>query len=88
MGRKERRSTEFSPMGAAVIMALCVLPRLPLDCVCNARKDVIWQLTHSWLHRYLPRRSIDRLPKSGRKKPKKFEDYAIGYFQIDIDELP
>jgi hypothetical protein len=39
------------------------------------------------LHRCLQRHGISRLPKGDREKPKKFKDYEIGYFHIDIAEL-
>jgi hypothetical protein len=44
-------------------------------------------LTRSSLHRCLQRHGISRLPKADREKPKKFKDYEIGYFHIDIVEL-
>ena len=87
MGPKERRSTVLSPMEEAAIVALRVQARLPLDDVYIALKDVIPQLTRSSLHRCLQRHGISRLPKADREKPKKFKDYAIGYFHIDIAEL-
>ena len=52
-----------------------------------APKDVIPHLTRSSLHRCLQRHGISRLPKGDREKPKKFKDYEIGYFNIDIAEL-
>jgi IS30 family transposase len=60
---------------------------LPLDDVYVALKDVIPHLTRSSLHRCLQRHGISRLPKADREKPKKFKDYEIGYFHIDIAEL-
>jgi len=87
MGPKERRSTVLSPMEEAAIVALRVQARLPLDDVYIALKDVIPQLTRSSLHRCLQRHGISRLPKADRAKPKKFKDYEIGYFHIDIAEL-
>lgn len=87
MGPKERRSTVLSPMEEAAIVALRVQARLPLDDVYVALKDVIPQLTRSSLHRCLQRHGISRLPKADREKPKKFKDYQIGYFHIDIAEL-
>jgi transposase-like protein len=74
-------------MEEAAIVALRVQARLPLDDVYIALKDVIPQLTRSSLHRCLQRRGISRLPKADREKPKKFKDYEIGYFHIDIAEL-
>lgn len=41
----------------------------------------------SSLHRCLQRHGISRLPKADREKPKKFKNYEIGYFHIDIAEL-
>lgn len=87
MGPKERRSTVLSPMEEAAIVAFRVQARLPLDDVYIALKDVIPQLTRSSLHRCLQRHGISRLPKADREKPKKFRDYEIGYFHIDIAEL-
>ncbi len=87
MGPKERRSTVLSPMEEAAIVALRVQARLPLDDVYIALKDVIPQLTRSSLHRCLQRHGISRLPKADREKPKKFKNYEIGYFHIDIAEL-
>lgn len=56
-------------------------------------RDLRWtdtaipHLTRSSLHRCLQRHGISRVPKVDRKKPKKFRDYEIGYFPIDIAEL-
>jgi transposase-like protein len=68
-------------------VALRVQARLPLDDVYIALKDAIPHLTRSSLHRSLQRHGISRLPKTDREKPKKFKDYEIGYFHIDIAEL-
>lgn len=87
MGPRERRSTVLSLMEEAVIVALRVQARLPLDDVYIALKDVIQHLTRSSLHRCLQRHGISRLPKADREKPKKFKAYEIGYFHIDIAEL-
>jgi len=87
MGPKECRSTVLSPMEEAAIVALRVQARLPLDDVYIALKDVIPHLTRLSLHRCLQRHGISRLPKADREKPKKFKDYEIGYFHIDIAEL-
>lgn len=87
MGPKERRSSVLSPMEETAIVALRVQARLPLDDVFLALKDVIPHLTRSSLHRCLQRHGISRLPKADREKPKKFKDYEIGYFHIDIAEL-
>lgn len=74
-------------MEEAAIVALRVQARLPLDDVYIALKDVIPKLTRSSLHRCLQRQGISRLPKADREKPKKFKNYEIGYFHIDIAEL-
>lgn len=87
MGPKERRSTVLSPMEEAAIVALRVQVRLPLDDVYIALKDVPPQLTRASLHRCLQRHGISRLPKADREKPKRFKDYEIGCFHIDIAEL-
>jgi hypothetical protein len=87
MGPKERRSTVLSPMEEAAIVALRVQVRLPPDDVYIALKDVFPLLMRSALHRCLQRHGISRLPKADREKPKKFKDYEIGYFHIDIVEL-
>jgi len=87
MGPKERRSTVLTPVEEAAIVALRVQARLPLDDVYIALKDVIPHLTRSSLHRCLQRHGISRLPKGDREKPRKFKDYEIGYFHIDIAEL-
>jgi transposase-like protein len=87
MGPKERRSKVLSPMEEAAVAALRVQAGLPLDDVFIALKDVIPLLTRSSLHRCLQRHGISRLPKADREKPKRFKDYEIGYFHIDIAEL-
>ena len=87
MGPKLRRSSVLSAMEEAAIVALRVQARLPLDDVYVALKDVIPHLTRSSLHRCLQRHGISRLPRADREKPKKFKDYEIGYFHIDIAEL-
>jgi len=87
MGPKERRSSVLSAMEEAAIVALRVQARLPLDDVFIALKDVIPHLTRSSLHRCLQRHGISRLPMADREKPKKFKNYEIGYFHIDIAEL-
>jgi len=46
-------------------------------------------ITRSSLHRCLERHGISRLPEMEGDKPKtkRFADYAIGYFHIDIAEV-
>jgi len=51
-------------------------------------KATIPHLTRSSLHRLFQRHDISRLPTVGGDKPKKkFKDYPIGYFHIDIAEV-
>ena len=47
------------------------------------------RLTRSSLHRCLERHGVSRLPEIDGDKPKRkrFADYAIGYFHIDIAEV-
>ena len=72
----------------AAIVALRVQARLALDDVYIALEDVIAHLTRSSLHRSLQRHGISPLPKGDREKPRKFKDYEIGYFHIDIADKP
>ena len=65
-------------------MALRVQARLPLDDVYIAIEDLIPQLTRSSLHRCLQRHGISCLARPDGEEPKKFKDYEIGYFHIDI----
>lgn len=87
MGPKEHRSTVFTPIKEAAIVALQVQARLPLNDIYVSLKDVIPHLSRSSLHRCLQRYGISRLPKAGGEKPQKFKKYEIGYFHIDIAEL-
>jgi IS30 family transposase len=62
---------------------------LPLDDCLYALQPTIPHLTRSALHRCLQRHGISRLPEMDGDKParKKFKNYPIGYFHIDIAEV-
>jgi len=62
---------------------------LPLDDCLYALQTSIPHLSRSSLHRCLQRHNISRLPDvDGEVKPrKKFKQYPIGYFHIDIAEV-
>ena len=62
---------------------------LPLDDCLYGLQPTIPHLTRSSLHRCLERHGISRLPEMEGDKPKtkRFADYAIGYFHIDISEV-
>jgi hypothetical protein len=63
---------------------------LPLDDCLYVLQLTIPSLTRSFLHRWLTRRGISRLPELDCDKPneKRFASYPIGYFHIDIAEIP
>jgi transposase InsO family protein len=73
--------------------AICVFRKssnLSLDDCFIALKDSIPKLTRSNLHRCLKRNNLSVLPKleeEGSVEKKKFKDYQIGYFHIDITEI-
>ena len=88
MGPKERRSTVLSPEQEVLVIAFRKHTLLPLDDYFYALQARIPQLTRSNLHRLFQRHNISRLPAVEGDKPKKrFKDYPIGYFHIDIAEL-
>ena len=63
---------------------------LPLDdCLYALQATIPRNLTRSSLHRCLQRHGISRLPNVEGDKPakKKFKDYPIGFFHIDIAEV-
>ena len=88
MGPKQRRSTVLSPAEEALIVAFRKQTLLPLDDCLYVLQESIPHLTRSSLHRCLQRHGISRLPDT-REKPakKKFKQYPIGYFHIDIAEV-
>ena len=88
MGPKNVRSTVLSTIEEAIIMAFRKHTLLPLDDCLYALQTSIPHLSRSSLHRCLQRHGISRLPNTGGRKPKKkFRDYPIGYFHIDIAEV-
>jgi len=62
---------------------------LPLDDCLYALQSSIPHLTRSSLHRCFQRHGISRLPDTQGDKPqrKKFKQYPIGYFHIDVAEV-
>ena len=87
-GPKDPRSTVLSLEEEAVIVAFRRHTLLPLDDCLYALQPTIPHLTRSSLHRCLQRHDLSRLPDvGGDKEPKKkFKNYPIGYFHIDIAE--
>ena len=88
MGPKEPRSTVLSVAEEALCVAFRKHTLLPLDDCLYALQASIPHLTRSSLHRLFQRHDISRLPQTDGDKPKKkFRQYPIGYFHIDIAEL-
>ena len=88
MGPKEPRSTVLAPEGSRCV-AFRKHTLLPLDDCLYALQSSIPTLTRSSLHRLFQRHDISRLPEVEGEKParKKFAQYPIGYFHIDIAEV-
>ncbi|WP_245298678.1 IS481 family transposase, partial [Methylobacterium platani] len=63
--------------------------RVPLDDCLYGLQPTIPHLTRSSLHRCLQRHGISRLPEIEGDKPekKRFKQYPIGYFHIDIAQV-
>ena len=89
MGPREARSTVLTPEEEAIIVAFRRHTLLSLDDCLYGLQPTIPHLTRSSLHRCLERNGISRLPEIEGDKPekKRFADYAIGYFHIDIAEV-
>ena len=89
MGPKAPRSTVLTPEEEAMVVAFRRHTLLPLDDCLYGLQPAIPHLTRSSLHRCLERHGISRLPEmeGGKPKTKRFADYAIGYFHIDIAEV-
>jgi transposase len=89
MGPREARSTVLTAEQEAMIVAFRRQTLLPLDDCLYALQPSIPNLTRSSLHRCLRRHGISRLAKIAGDKPikKKFKQYPIGYFHIDIAEV-
>jgi hypothetical protein len=89
MGPKEPHSTVLSKEQKAACVAFRRHTLLPLDDCLYALQAGIPELTRSSLHRFFQRHDISRLPEVEGDKPakKKFAQYPIGYFHIDIAEV-
>lgn len=89
MGPRQLRSTVLTTEQEATIIAFRRQTLLPLDDCLYALQPSIPNLTRSNLHRCLKRYGISRLPDIKGDKPvkKKFKQYPIGYFHIDIAEV-
>ena len=88
MGPKDPRSTVLSVAEEAMCVAFRKHTLLPLDDCLYALQATIPHLTRSSLHRLLQRHDISRLPQTEGDKPKKkFKQYPIGYFHVDIAEV-
>ena len=87
MGPKNPRSTVLSKEEEAAIVVFRKTTQLPLDDCLYTLQDHIPHLTRSSLHRCLQRHGISQLPKEEKAPKKKFKEYPIGYFHIDIAEV-
>ena len=88
MGPRDIRSTVLSVEEEALVVAFRKHTLLPLDDCLYALQPTIPHLTRSSLHRCLQRHGISRLPDmKGDKPKKKFKQYPIGYFHVDIAEV-
>ena len=89
MGPKDPSSTVLSREEEAIVVAFRKHTLLPLDDCLYALQATIPHLTRSSLHRCLQRHGISRLPETEGDKAskKKFKQYPIGFFHIDIAEV-
>jgi transposase InsO family protein len=89
MGPKQPHSTVLTEEQEAVAVAFRKQTLLPLDDCLYTLQATIPKLTRSALHRCFQRHGISRLPEIEGDKParKKFRQYPIGYFHIDIAEV-
>jgi len=89
MGPKERCSTVLGREQEAVVVAFRRQTLLSLDDCLYTLQATIPRLTRSALHRCFQRHNVSRLPEISGDKPvrKKFRQYPIGYFHIDIAEV-
>jgi Integrase core domain len=89
MGPKQPHSTVLTEEQEAVAVAFRKQTLLPLDDCLYTLQSTIPRLTRSALHRCFQRHGISRLPEIEGDKParKKFRQYPIGYFHIDIAEV-
>ena len=90
MGPKKIKSTVLSEAEEESIVAFRKMTELPLDDVLYSLQETIPHLSRSSLHRCLKRHGCSVLPKkqvSTSADKKKFKQYPIGYFHIDIAEV-
>jgi transposase InsO family protein len=89
MGPKRVHSTVLSTQEEALIVAFRKHTLLPLDDCLYVLQETIPHLTRSALHRCLQRHGISRLPETANQpsKKKRFKQYPIGYFHLDITEV-
>lgn len=91
MGPKIVKSTVLSEAEEEAIVAFRKITGLPLDDVLYSLQEAIPHLSRSSLHRCLKRHGCSLLPKLIKNpsdtKKKKFKEYPIGYFHIDIAEV-
>jgi hypothetical protein len=89
MGPKKPRSTVLSKEEEAMCVAFRKHTLLPLGDCLYALQPTIPHLSRSALHRCYQRHGISRLPdvEGDKAKKKKFRNYPIGYFHIDIAEV-
>jgi transposase len=89
MGPREPRSTSLSSEEEAIVVAFRRHTLLPLDDCLYGLQPTIPHLTRSSLHRCLERHGISRLPEIEGDKPakKRFAQYPLGYFHLDIAEV-
>jgi len=85
----EPRSTVLTEEQEAVAVAFRKQTLLPLDDGLYTLQATIPRLTRSAMHRCFQRNGISRLSNVEGNKParKKFKQYPIGYFHIDIVEV-
>jgi len=90
MGPKKIKSTILSDAEEEAIVAFRKMTELPLDDVLYSLQETIPHLSRSSLHRCLKRHGCSVLPKKQETIPagkRKFKQYPIGYFHIDIAEV-
>ena len=90
MGPKVVKSTVLSEAEERAIVLFRKMTELPLDDVLYSLQETIPHLSRSSLHRCLQRHGCSVLPKkeiSTSADKKKFKQYPIGYFHMDIAEV-
>ncbi len=87
MGPKQPRSIALTVEEEALVVAFRKHTLLPLDDCLYTLQATLPHLTRSTLHRCLQRHGISRLPEAAKPKKKRFKQYPIGYFHIDIAEV-